>query len=133
MRPIRLSAKEARRLGFSAASSKYHVAPAAERTTNGIRFDSKAEMRRWQELKLLALAGEISDLALQPSFQLVAPFTDSQGRRHRGVRYVADFTYQERGRKVVEDVKGVRTAAYAIKRQLFAARYPGTIFREVRI
>ncbi len=132
MRAIHLSAAEARRAGLSAAASKYHVAPAAERTVDGIRFDSKAEMQRWFELQLLQHAGEISDLARQPSFQLVDPFTDAQGRRHRGVRYVADFMYSEGGRVVVEDVKGVRTQAYAIKRQLFALKWPGVIFREVR-
>jgi hypothetical protein len=113
-------------------TSKYGVAPASDRTVDGIRFDSKAEMQRWFELQLLQRAGQISDLARQPTFQLIAPFTDSEGKHHRGVRYVADFIYSEGGRIVVEDVKGVRTAEYRIKRQLFAMKNPGILFREVR-
>ena len=48
--------------------SKYGVAPAQERTLDGIRFDSKREMQRYSELKLLLRAGVIRELELQPEF-----------------------------------------------------------------
>jgi hypothetical protein len=111
-------------------ASKYGVAPAAARTIDGIRFDSKAEMARWFELQLLQRAGEISRLERQPEYVLVAPFV-AGGHKYRGIRYRGDFRYQEGGHVVVEDVKGVRTAEYRIKRQLFALRFPEILFREV--
>ena len=36
----------------------------------------------------------------------------------RACSYIADFVYMERGEKVVEDVKGVKTKDYIIKRKL---------------
>ncbi len=115
------------------AANKYHVAPAAARTLDGIRFDSKAEMKRYQELLLLQRAGQIHELELQPPFVLIEPFIDVQGNRHRGVKYIGDFMYKENGRYVVEDCKGVRTRDYTIKRQLFVQKFPNVIFREVRV
>ena len=76
---------------------------------DGIRFASKKEANRYCELKLLEKAGKIWSLELQPRFQLI----------HAGeliCTYVADFRYNPGG--VVEDVKGVRTAAYQIKKKL---------------
>ena len=49
----------------------------------------------------------------------------------RAVTYIADFTYYEHGKKVVEDVKGMRTKDYIIKRKLLRWRYPEYEFREV--
>jgi len=37
----------------------------------------------------------------------------------------------ERGEHVVADIKGVKTAAYAIKRKLLLARYPHIKFQEI--
>ena len=39
-------------------------------TVDGIKFQSKAEARRYSQLKLLEKAGEVFDLALQPAYQL---------------------------------------------------------------
>ena len=78
---------------------------------DGIRFDSAAEARRYGELKLMEQAGEITDLVLQPAYTLTV----------NGVpvcKYVGDFAYLEQGKRVVEDVKGVRTPSYRIKRKL---------------
>lgn len=62
---------------------------------NGIRFDSKAEMRRYGDLRLLELTGAITDLKPKPTFQLPG-----------NVKYIADFGYTENGQAVIEDVKG---------------------------
>lgn len=110
--------------------NKYHVAPVANRTLDGIRFDSKAEMCRYQELQLLERAGQITRLERQPEYSLIDPFVDGEGRKHHGVKYRGDFLYMEHGRVVVEDCKGVVTKDYRIKRELFMQRYPGIIFRE---
>lgn len=84
-------------------------------TIDGITFDSKAEARRYQELKLLEKAGEINTLKLQPIFPLVVN-NQSVGT------YIADFSYTNRdGSLVVEDVKGVRTAVFNLKARLMKA------------
>ena len=52
----------------------------------------------------------------------------------RKIEYVADFRYldYERGGLVVEDVKGMKTDVYRLKRKLFLAKYgDGVIFEEV--
>ena len=36
----------------------------------------------------------------------------------RATYYVADFVYEENGKKVVEDTKGVKTKDYILKRKL---------------
>jgi len=36
----------------------------------------------------------------------------------RACTYVADFSYTENGRRVVEDTKGMKTRDYIIKRKL---------------
>lgn len=91
---------------------------------NGIKFDSKAEAERYKELKLLEKAGLIKSLILQPEFLLQDKFKYN-GRTERAVKYIADFKYFDvaRGVYVVEDVKGVETEAFKIKRKLFLKRY----------
>lgn len=94
-----------------------------------IRFDSEAEAHRYTELKLLLAAGEIKDLKLQPKF----PFTVN------GLTvctYIGDFQYLEPiadrdgpTRIIVEDVKGVETKEFKIKRKLFLALYPTLTLR----
>lgn len=89
---------------------------------DGILFDSKAEARHYQKLKLLERAGRISDLKLQVPFDLI-PRQKLGGRTHPAVRYKADFTYVEDGRYVVEDVKGMITPVYRLKRRLMLEKY----------
>jgi len=79
--------------------------------TNG--YDSKAEAKRAEELKLLQRAGKISDLQEQVHFELIP-----KQAGERAVIYKADFTYWENGSLVVEDVKGMKTREYVIKRKL---------------
>ena len=43
------------------------------------------------------------------------------GRRRPAVKYKADFRYIEKGETVVEDVKGMRTPVYNLKRHLMKA------------
>lgn len=111
-------------LGIGAATEpprKYRNKPV---TVDGIRFASKAEARRYGELKLLEKAGEIADLELQPRFPLHAgPYGDLVNY-HIG-DYVADFRFWcNRGDGwVVEDVKGTETALFKWKRKHFEAEY----------
>ncbi len=84
---------------------------------NGETFDSKAECRRYQALIIAQQAGHITDLTRQVSFVL-APKTVIDGKTKRALVYRADFSYLQNGKKVVEDVKGVLTAVYIMKRHL---------------
>ena len=107
-----------------AERSKYGNKRAESR--DGHVFPSKRERDRYEELKLLERAGEITDLRLQPKFGL------------RGLKgglvgmYVADFEYREHGVKVIEDVKSrpTRTAVYRLKAKLMKDNY-GVEIREV--
>ena len=98
---------------------------------NGITFDSKAEARRYCELRLLERAGEISNLELQPKFVLI-PKHKRRGRTVRQATYKADFRYvDEDGNTIVEDVKGVETREFKLKRKLLEFQNPDLIFEVV--
>lgn len=86
-------------------------------------FDSAKEAKRYKELKLLERAGEISNLELQPRFILQDSFKKN-GRTYRKIEYVADFKYIEKGKIIVEDVKGIQTDVFKIKHKLFEKIYP---------
>ena len=100
---------------------------AAQRTDNsqpaerrGIKFDSRKEANRYEELMLLQEAGEIAELKLQPQFTLQESYVTTEGERVRAIRSVADFSYWQRGEPVVEDVKSraTATAQYKLKKKL---------------
>jgi len=109
--------------------SKYKAKPT---TIGNIKFASKAEAQRYVTLTVLAKAGKIADLILQPKFLLLEKFK-YHGKSIRAIHYVADFKYKEYGKWIVEDVKGMRTPVYELKLKLFLSLY-GNIwtFREVR-
>ena len=86
-------------------------------------FDSIAESRRYKELALLEKAGEIENLQLQPKFLLQESFKKN-GKTYRKIEYIADFMYKEKGKVIVEDVKGMETKEFKIKRKLFEYKYP---------
>ena len=99
-------------------------------TLHGIEFDSMKEARRYSELRLLELSGEIRDLKVHVTFELIpAQYEPSTVGKRGGIRkgkclerackYIADFTYYDReGQYVVEDSKGFREEDYRIKRKL---------------
>lgn len=103
---------------------KYNVSHPSERTRDGILFASKAEMRRYQELRLLEKAGKIKDLICQPKFELVPAFTLLKKQYH-AMYYYGDFQYYdcEKKKKIVEDVKGVETDVFKMKEKLMAYRH----------
>lgn len=82
-------------------------------------FPSRAEVRRYFELRLQEKAGMITDLETQRSFPIIV-----NGRKI--TRYVADFVYRRNGEEVVEDVKGSKqytTHEFKIKTKLMSAIY----------
>lgn len=86
---------------------------------NGVKYDSKKEAKRAEQLELQQRLGIISDLerqkkyVLQPSFKFL-------GKTIREISYVADFVYKENGELVVEDVKSPasRTPVYLLKKKM---------------
>lgn len=111
--------------------ARIRVSPKEARTVDGIVFDSKREAARYLELRAMERAGLISELELQPEFELQEAFTRA-GKRERAITYRADFRYRddESGHWIVEDVKGMRTEVYRIKRKLLLHQYPEINFRE---
>jgi hypothetical protein len=93
--------------------SKYRNVPT---WVGGIRFASRKEAARWQELKVLEKAGLITNLVRQVRFPLVI-------NGEKICVYVADFTYRENGAAIVEDVKGTRTELYKTKSKMMWAIY----------
>lgn len=78
-------------------------------------FDSKKEYKRYCDLEILQLAGDISELRLQVPYILIPAQKLSTGKTERKCEYVADFVYTKGGMTVVEDVKGYRKGqAYAL-------------------
>lgn len=80
----------------------------------GIVFDSKKEFFRYQQLQMLLKAGLIQDLKLQPRFKL-----EVNGQLI--CTYIADFEYMKGERRIIEDVKGVRTPVFNLKNKLMKA------------
>ena len=78
--------------------------------------------KRVANLKILERAGKITDLVLQPKFELIPKYTIN-GRNVRKMEYIADFQYTENGRTIVEDAKGFKTKDYLIKKKLFEFKY----------
>lgn len=102
--------------------NKYH----AEKTIiDGIKFASKKESKRYQELKLLEKEGVIKDLKLQVPFVLF-----EKNEYGRVIKYVADFTYYKDDQYVVEDVKGILTPLYKLKKRIVAEHF-GIKIKEV--
>ena len=93
--------------------TKYRAKPTV---IDGIRFASKAEARRYSELRLLQKAGKITGLVCQPK-------VDCKVNGQKVCTYVADFWYVKAGSddEVYEDVKGVRTPIYKLKKKLVKA------------
>ena len=83
---------------------------------DGYKFDSRAEARHYDVLKLRLQAGEIARLVVHPKFRIEV----------NGVHvcdYVSDFAYEENGEMIVADVKSkpTKTATYRIKSRLMLA------------
>lgn len=97
-------------------------------------FDSKAEAERYKELHILVQGNIISRLELQPVFLLQESFMHN-GKRIRSIKYIADFKYitaLPNGQIVVEDVKGMETPVFKMKRKMFLKRYSNIELRIVR-
>jgi len=93
---------------------KFH---AIRSESDGFKFASKKEQKRYLELKMLRQAGEVLFFQMQAPFHLTG-----------GVKYVCDFqVYWKNGDITFEDVKGMKTAMYILKKKQVEHAYPITI------
>ena len=129
--------------------NKYH---AKKTTIDGILFDSHAEALRYMELKLLMQTGIVKDIECQPVFVLqpgfwkccrevsinlaskhICPYCGKRMPKTTSITYIADFriTYAD-GHQEIEDVKGMETALFKLKRKLFEYKYPELTLKIMR-
>ena len=91
---------------------------AVKTVVDGVRFDSKLEARRWNELLMLQRAKAITDLQRQVPFDLIV-------NGHHVARYIADavYTVTETGERTIEDCKSPATLTpeFRIKAKLLEA------------
>ena len=90
-------------------------------------------MQRYLFLREKEANGAIERLAVHPSFDLLPAFVDVDGKKWRGIRYEADFSYRRDGRLVVEDFKGVETPVFRLKRKLLLYHYQDLHLRVVKV
>jgi hypothetical protein len=117
--PEQFTEYQSRHVVRSVAAPKRSKYGAKKTQVDGITFDSQAEATRYCALKVLERMGMIEDLRLQVVFDLV-PSVVIAGRKRPPIRYVADFVYVSHGAQVVEDVKGIKTPVYLLKRHMMA-------------
>lgn len=99
-------------------SSKYRAikTPCA----SGHVHDSKKEAARCDDLRALEDLGHIAELEHQPEFAVEI----------NGVvicKYRADFAWWQGDARIVEDVKGVTTPLFNLKKKLVEATHPGVV------
>lgn len=102
----------------------YNKYKAKKTVVDNITFDSKKEANRYCELKLLERAKVISNLQLQVPYILIP-----KSKYGCAIKYIADFVYEENNKIVIEDVKGVKTPVYRIKKRLMAEQF-GIVIKE---
>ncbi len=90
---------------------KFHAKPTE---LDGIKFSSKKEAKRYMELKLLKDSSDVLFFLRQVPFHLPG-----------NVRYVCDFmVFWSNGDITVEDVKGMKTDMYVVKKKILEDTYP---------
>jgi hypothetical protein len=91
---------------------------------DGIKFDSKAEAKYYEQLKWLLEHKQIKGFRLQPKYTLLESFKKN-GKTFRKIEYIADFEVKHLDNSIeVVDVKGFETPVFSIKRKLFEKLYP---------
>lgn len=84
---------------------------------NGETFDSVREYERHLVLLDMQKHGEITGIMRQVSFDLIV-------NRIKVGKYVADFTYVQRSKVVIDDAKGVQTPVFKLKWAIMKAINP---------
>lgn len=112
----------------------------------GIEFASKKEMQRYLVLRQAQDNGLISNLTLQPKFELIPRISEQVTIKlktkdktierfvQHPINYVGDFSYIKDGKQVVEDVKASPKSAaldsvFLLKEKIFRWRFGFAIKR----
>lgn len=91
-----------------------HKFGAVKTERNGFKFDSKKEARRFDDLNLLIRAKEVVFFLRQVPFHLPG-----------NVTYRVDYQiFWANGEVTFEDVKGMRTPTYIMKKKMVESLYP---------
>ena len=94
---------------------KYRAKPT---TVDGVKFPSKKEATRWQQLQLLEKAGEIRNLKRQVSIPLIGQTAPLKTATGRAMRLTVDFSYEDKRlgwATILEEAKGYRTRDYEVR------------------
>lgn len=108
-----MSIEEYRKITRSQSKSKYNN---IKTLYNGVLYDSKKEAERARDLDLLVSAGRVTNLQRQIRIPLMV-------NNVKIGSYVADFCYKDNylGKDIIEDVKGVQTAVFKLKKKILEA------------
>ena len=98
--------------------TKYRAKPTP--CAGGHCHASKAEAARCDDLRALEEAGHIADLEHQPEFRV-----EINGKLI--CRYIADFAWWVGDARIIEDVKGMTTPVFNLKKKLVEATHPGVV------
>ena len=111
--------------------NKFNVSSKERRTVFALTFDSLKERDRYLVLKSKEQAGEISALEMQIPFILQPDFKYG-GKKERPIKFTIDFRYFDNkiGCVVYEEVKGMRTRDYILRRKMFLYQNPDKVFIE---
>ena len=106
--------------------NKYNVSPKADRTCDGIVFDSKFEMKAYELLR--DNLGK-QYFTLSPKYELQPKFRDSAGKAIRCITYVGDFLVTYNNKEYVVDTKGMETPVFKMKEKMFKYIYSKDIIK----
>lgn len=99
---------------------------------HGHKHASKREAVRCVELHILARAGQIDGLEIEPKFTFQVNGKPLKMDNGHAAQYRPDFAYIERGVKVCEDVKGFTVRDFPLRAALFRALWPEIELRVVK-
>jgi hypothetical protein len=106
-------------------TNKFGNRKVALTTADGtLKFDSNKEYKRYEALLKLQRDNVIKDLRCQVPFELQPAF-ERDGAKYRQIKYIPDFVYYDnvKQKMIAEDVKGIRTEVYKLKKKLFIYVY----------
>lgn len=114
---------------MSEKRGKYGVAPKADRTLDGVVFDSKLEMNYYKHLVLLMKAKDPKERVISIGLQVEFPIFI---RGKKVFSYMLDFRVDYADRRIeYVDVKGIRTQIFILKKKCVEAEY-GIKIKEIK-
>ncbi|AYC30019.1 DUF1064 domain-containing protein [Paenisporosarcina cavernae] len=89
-----------------------------------ITFDSAAEAKYYEELKMRQKEEKILFFRLQPRYEIQPKF-EKGSKKFKAITYVADFEIHHLDGSIeVVDIKGMETTDFKIKKKMFEYKFP---------